>query len=416
MEMVKMMNKDIKWALNKNSLDFKEGNGNALFGQDKIDNAVKCFSRFTAYKPTPLYKLENLSEKLGIGGLFVKDESLRLELKSFKVLGGFYAISKYLAKKLNMDMSSIDFNEFKSEENRKKTGDITFTCATDGNHGFGVAWTAKQLNQKAVIYMPKGSSANRVEYIESTGAKVIVTDRNYDDTVRIALSDAEKNGWVIIQDTAWEGYRDIPCSIMQGYSIIAEEALKQMKTDYGTKPSHIFVQAGVGALAAAIIGYFASAFPENPPIMAVVEPEKADCVYQSMKAGELTKVSGDLNTIMAGLACGETNPIAWEIISRNCSAAISVPDYITEEGMRILAKPVKNDHRIVSGESGAVTTGLVVEMIMNGSYSDLRKALKIDDSSNILVISTEGDTDPDIYLKIINSTSESLLEMEVPVC
>ena len=399
------MKDNIKWVLNRNSVDPNIGETDLLFKVDEISKAIACFSRHALYKPTPVYKLEALSERLGVEGIYVKDESGRMGLKSFKVLGGFYAISRYLAKKLGKDSNDIDFNEFMSEENRRKTGEITFACTTDGNHGFGVAWTAQQLNQKAVVYMPKGSSPKRVENIETTGAKVIVTDRNYDDTVRITISDAEKNGWVIIQDTAWEGYSEIPCNILQGYSIIAAEALEQMKGDYGAAPSHIFVQVGVGALAAAIIGYFAAAFPVNPPVMVTVEPRVADCLYRSIKAGELTNVGGDLNTIMAGLACGEPNPIAWEVIRRHCSAAVSVPDCIAEEGMRVLAKPIKEDKRIVSGESGAVTTGLVIEVLKNGRYADLKKTLHIDESSKILVISTEGDTDPDIYERIVNSTS-----------
>lgn len=410
------MMEDIKWVLNRNSMDPIISDMDSLFSVDEISKAIGYFSKYALYKPTPIYKLEALSEKLGVEGIYVKDESGRMGLKSFKALGGFYAISKYLAKKLGEDLGDIDFNEFTSEESRKKIGDITFACATDGNHGFGVAWTAQQLDQKAIVYMPKGSSPKRVENIESTGAKVIVTDRNYDDTVRIAVSDAEKNGWVIIQDTAWEGYSEIPCSILQGYSIIAAETLEQMKEDYGATPSHIFVQAGVGALAAAIIGYFAAAFPVNPPVMATVEPHAADCLYRSIKAGELTNVSGDLNTIMAGLACGEPNPIAWEVIRRHCSAAISVPDLIAEEGMRILAKPIKTDKRIVSGESGAVTMGLAVEVLENGRYADLKKALHIDDSSKILVISTEGDTDPDIYERIVNSTSGNVLYKGGAIC
>lgn len=397
-----IMKDDFKYAFNTNKTDWETENTVSIFNKDEINRVKKFFSMNALYKPTPLNKLESLSEKFGIEGLYVKDESCRLGLKSFKVLGGFYAISKYLAEKLGIDMNDMDFNQFESEKIRQKTGEITFTCATDGNHGFGVAWTAHQLNQKAVIYMPKGSSQKRVENIESTGAKVIVTDKNYDDTVRIAISEAEKNGWAIIQDTAWEGYTEIPCSILQGYAIIASEALEQMMTDHGVKPSHIFIQAGVGALAAAIIGYFASVFPDDPPVMAVVEPIAADCIYQSIKAGELTKVGGNLETIMAGLACGEPNPIAWETMRRYCDAAISVPDYVAEKGMRILAKPLKNDQKIVSGESGAVTTGLVLELVENSRYSDLRDTLKIDKGSKILVISTEGDTDPDIYAKIVN--------------
>lgn len=274
------MTEEIKWALNKNKTGTGTGETDLLFGDGEISGVMEFFRNCTFYKPTPLYKLEALSEKLGVEGIYVKDESSRLGHKSFKTLGGFYAILKYLAQKLGKRIDEMDLDELRSEAFRKKLGEITFACTTDGNHGFGVAWTAQQLQQKAVVYMPKGSSPKRVENIEAVGAKVIVTDKNYDDTVRITVSEAEKNGWVVVQDTAWEGYKDIPCSIIQGYSVIAAEALEQMRREHSLRPSHIFVQAGVGALAAAIIGYFAAAVPSDPPVMTVVEPEAADCVYR----------------------------------------------------------------------------------------------------------------------------------------
>lgn len=400
---MKDTNGSIEWVLNRKIMELGEHGRKDLFDYSEIEKAITYFKKYSQYKPSPLFKLEALSKQLGIEGIYIKDESDRFGLKSFKVLGGFLAISKLLAARLGKDLSEVDFNLLKSRESREKTGEITFACTTDGNHGFGVAWTARQLDQKAVVYMPAGSSANRVKRIEETRARVIVTDKNYDDTVRITISDAMSNGWEIIQDTAWEGYTRIPADIIQGYGIIAAEAVEQMRDfDYG-RPTHIFVQAGVGALAAAVTGYFAAAFPEAPPVMVVVEPHAANCIYRSLKLGRLVKVDGGLKTIMAGLACGEPNPIAWDIIRRVAGAAVSVHDRIAEKGMRMLANPVRKDKRIISGESGAVTAGLVVELLSDNRYGELKAALKIDEKSKILLINTEGDTDPDIYKRIVNA-------------
>lgn len=395
----------IHLAINRNRSDSKSIEVNSLFREEEIRRAIRCFGKSPLYARTPLHNLRALAGRLGVAGIYVKDESGRFGLNSFKVLGGFYAILNYLAGQLGKELGELDFEDFKKPEYRKVLGDITFTSATDGNHGFGVAWTAQQLGGKAVIFMPKGSSENRVRHIEDTGARVIVTNCNYDDTVRIAQAEADKYGRVIIQDTAWEGYEAIPRDIMKGYAIIAAEAMAQMKEDYGAPPTHVFVQAGVGALAAAVVGYFTAACPEAPPVMIIVEPIEANCIYQSVKEGVLTKVSGELKTIMAGLACGEPNPIAWEILRHHCYAAAAVSDAIAEEGMRLLAKPLEGDPGIVSGESGAVTAGMVLHLLYDQDKSGMKDTLHLDRDSKILVISTEGDTDPDIYAKIIGGES-----------
>lgn len=396
---------EISWAINRDKVESAVSDFINLPVDQEMEDTANYFCKFELYRPTPLYKLDSLSLKLGVEGIYIKDESVRFGLKAFKVLGGFYAVSECLAEKLGKKLSSTAFEELRSEKTADTIGDITFACATDGNHGLGVAWTASQLGYKAVVYLPAGSSRKRVESIAAQGAKVIVTDKNYDDTVRIAVNDAVKNGWCIIQDTVWEGYEKIPFSILRGYSVIGWEISRQIM-EYGlSKPTHIFIQAGVGTLAAAIIRFFTAVFPEAPPIMAIVEPKTADCIYKSVKTGKLTGVGGDLNTIMAGLACGEPNPDAWKIIRSYCSAVFSVPDSIAEKGMRIYANPLNGDKRIISGESGAVTLGLAAELLENDSYAAIRNALQINQHSNILLINTEGDTDPDSYAKVVERKS-----------
>lgn len=393
----------IKWVFNqrarnkgvKSSLDF--------LSADEIKKVVSFHKSFPQYQATPLRSLSKLAEYADVGGIYVKDESYRFGLNAFKVLGGTYAIGRYLAGRLGTDITGISFDKLRTPEIKQRLGEITFISATDGNHGRGVAWAAKQLGQKAVVYMPKGSSLIRLENIKATGAEGYITDLNYDDAVRLAAGNAEKYGWVIVQDTAWEGYHDIPAWIMQGYATMAAEALEQLKGMGVDKPTHIFTQAGVGAFAGAMQGYFASIFGESRPVMAIVEPNKAECLYKSALAGDgrPRAVTGEMNTIMAGLACGEPNPIGWNILWDYSDMFISCPDYISAMGMRILGSPLGEDPRVVSGESGAVTTGILMEIMKNDELKELKYLLGLDSKSRILVFSTEGDTDPGIYRNII---------------
>lgn len=392
----------MKWVRNPNIRKSERNEVNDLFDQNEIENVIRFHKSFPKYQETPLVSLKNLANLLGIGDLFVKDESFRFGLNSFKVLGGSYAIGRLLAAKLGKPMNEMTYELLCSEETRKQVGPITFTTATDGNHGRGVAWTAAQLGHKAVIYMPKGSSEIRYRHIKETGAEVYITDLNYDDSVRLAAHNAEKNGWEIIQDTAWDGYADVPAHIMQGYVTMAFEAFDQMEKIHGKRPTHIFVQAGVGAFAGAVLGFFNTVL-EHKPVGVIVEPEKADCLYRTCKAndGRLHHVGGDLKTIMAGLACGEPNPISWKILNQYADLFVSLPDDVAEKGMRILGNPLRGDEQIVSGESGAVTTGLVHQLMQDAAYRELREQLGIDRNSVVLLFSTEGDTDPRIYRSIV---------------
>ncbi|MCL6477000.1 MAG: diaminopropionate ammonia-lyase [Peptococcaceae bacterium] len=365
--------------------------------------ARKFHGTFYDYRPTPLTGLDHLAGELGVGKIFVKDESARFGLNAFKVLGGSLAIGKYICRMIGADIETVTFDYLKSEEVRQKTGWITFCTATDGNHGRGVAWAARQIGQDAVIYLPKGTARRRIEAIEETGARAYVTDLNYDDTVRLAIDQSIKNGWQMIQDTAWEGYTEIPRWIMQGYTTMAHEALEQLGQSGIQKPTHVFLQAGVGSLAAAILGYFVNCFDGYHPVSAVVEPENADCFYRSALAGDgkPRSVGGDLNTIMAGLACGEPSPIAWEILRDFTDMFISCPDCVAARGMRMLASPAGNDRRIVSGESGAVGIGLLSLLMQDEGCAEIRRKLNLGGDSVVLVFSTEGDTDPVNYRRIV---------------
>ena len=362
---------------------------------------VKAFHEsFPVYEETPLVALPNLSKELGIGGIYVKDESYRFGLNAFKVLGGSYAIGNYIAQKLGMNIEDLPYEKMISSEIREKIGEITFISATDGNHGRGVAWTAHELGQKSIILMPKGSAIERLENIRAAGAEASITELNYDDAVRCADEMAQKNGYVMVQDTAWEGYEDIPTWIMQGYMTMAYEAYEQLKE---VKPTHIFIQAGVGSLAGAVLGFFSGVYQDEPPIMTVVEPDEAACIYKTMEANDGARhvVTGDMPTIMAGLACGEPNTVSLEILRACGDFYLSCPDYVAAQGMRILGNPMSGETRIIAGESGAAGFGAVTEILRNPAYRELKETLKLDDNSQILFFNSEGATDRENYYKIV---------------
>lgn len=396
------MKQKIKWATN-GMLDKKEKFSTDFLSQPEITKAKEFHESFPEYDVTPLRKLGKLANHLGVAGVYVKDESYRFGLNAFKVLGGSFAMAKYLAKRLGKDISELNYETLISDKTRQELGEITFATTTDGNHGRGVAWTANRLKQKSVVYMPKGSSITRLNNIKAEGAEAYITDMNYDDAVRLTDENAKKHGWVVVQDTAWEGYEEIPAWIMQGYGTMAAEALAQLKAMEVQKPTHIFIQAGVGSLAGAVQGYFAAVFGEDRPKTIIVESDQADCLYQSAVAndGKPHIVTGDLNTIMAGLACGEPNTIGWNVLRDYSDMFVSCPDWVAARGMRILGSPVKEDCQVISGESGAVTAGLLATIMTNENMKELKNKLGLDENSVVLLFSTEGDTDPDKYRSIV---------------
>lgn len=395
----------LKWVHNTKSRDVNYTKEKLVGFEEKEMKEVYDFHKsLPGYKATPLVELDDLAKYYGVQKLWLKDESKRFGLNAFKVLGGSYAIGKYLSQKLGRDMSELPFNVLISDEVKKQLGDVTFVTATDGNHGRGVAWVANKLRQKSVVYMPKGSAKMRFDAIAREGADVSITDLNYDDAVRLANKGAEEHGWIMVQDTAWDGYEEIPLWIMQGYSTIINEIVEQLEAAKEEKPTHVFLQAGVGSFAGAVQGYLAHLYGDDRPITIICEPHGANCIYKSMEAndGKPHNVTGDLTTIMAGLACGEPNTISWKILRDNADFSVSCDDSIAARGMRVLSSPLGNDQRVISGESGAVGLGLFTVLSeKKEEYAELMKALKIDENSRILCISTEGDTDIEGYKNVV---------------
>lgn len=358
----------------------------------------KFHSTFPMYAPTPLVSLADTARCLGLDELYVKDESARFGLNAFKVLGGSYALGCILAERLGLAPEEMDFSMLTSPETRGKLGKMTFVTATDGNHGRGVAWSAARFGQQAVVYMPRGSAAERLENIRREGAEASIIAGNYDDAVRLASRKAQEEGWVLVQDTAWPGYEQIPLRIMQGYTTMALEALEQLPE----KPTHVFLQAGVGSMAAAAAALIAGYYGEDRPVIVIVEPNKADCLFRTAAAddGQLHTVDGPMDTIMAGLACGEPCSIAWEILKNCADHFLSVPEYAAAVGMRILGNPAGMDKRVISGESGAAAFGALASILRQEDLGELREKLGLRSGSRVLCISTEGDTDRENYRAI----------------
>ncbi|MEF3090792.1 diaminopropionate ammonia-lyase [Enterobacter sp. 10-1] len=368
-----------------------------LFSRQQAKQARHFHQKITGYKPTPLYALNDLAALFGLGRILVKDESQRFGLNAFKMLGGAWAIAQLLCEKYRLDINEFSFDTFRPGMTEK----MTFATTTDGNHGRGVAWAAQQLGQNAVIYMPKGSAQERVDAIRRLGAECIVTEMNYDDTVRFTLQTAQQNGWEVVQDTAWEGYTRIPTWIMQGYATLADEAVEQISSMGIARPTHVFLQAGVGAMAGGVLGYLVDAYGANNLHSVIIEPELADCLYRSGVKGQIVNVGGEMATIMAGLACGEPNPLGWEIL-RNCATQfISCQDAVAALGMRVLGNPTGDDPRVISGESGAVGLGVLAAVHFHPQREALMHKLRLDSDSIVLVISTEGDTDVKHYREVV---------------
>lgn len=375
----------------------------AFMTQEKIKRVRNFHKSFKGYAPTPLWSLKSLSEVLGVSAIYVKDESYRFGLNAFKVLGGAFAVGKYLAQKLGVAIEDLDFESLKSESVRKELGDITFVTATDGNHGRGIAWAANALGQKSVVFMPKGSAEERLQNIIAAGAKASITDMNYDDAVRHAAQYAEQYNGVLIQDSAWDGYEEIPRWIMQGYATLMDEVFEEIERANMKAPTHLFLQAGVGSFASSMLSYSVAALGKNYPKTLIVEPNEAACIYKSAKIadGKPHAVTGDMPTIMAGLACGEPSLVSWGILRDYADAYVSCPDRISALGMRIMASPIGDDPKIISGESGAVGMGLLYDLQKNDALEELKAKVELDKDSVILIISTEGDTDVEGYLKVV---------------
>ena len=373
-----------------------------ILGADALALAQRELTQWQGYAVTPLHSLPALAQAMGVASVHYKDEGSRFGLGSFKALGGAYAVARLLCRELGAQLGrTLTTQDLLTPELRALCGGITVTCATDGNHGRSVAWGAQLFGCQCVIYIHATVSEGRKEAIAQYGAQVVRTAGNYDDAVRQADLDAKQYGRFVISDTSYPGYMEVPRDVMQGYQLMVEEAAQQLPE----RPTHIFVQAGVGGLAAAVCGYFWERDAGDRPIYVVVEPDKADCLTQSAKAGQLTAVTGDIDTLMAGLACGEVSHLAWEILEKGTDAFCVIPDDAAVAAMRLLAHPLGNDPVIVAGESAVAG----VEAAIAASQSDAaRQMLGLNADSRILFFGSEAATDPALYEQLVGESAEAV--------
>ena len=373
------------------------------FTEEDAADAAHFHASIDSYRATPLQALKGLAAKLGVKGIYVKDESKRFSLNAFKGLGGSYAMFRIFCDRLELDPAKTVLSDLLTEENRHRVENIEFVTATDGNHGRGVSWAAGIFGCRAHVFMPYGSEEVRAEAIRKVGpAEVEITALSYDDTVKLASEKAESYGWILIQDTAWDEYEQIPAWIIQGYLTMASEAAAQL-AEVQEVPTHVFLQAGVGAMAGGVLGYLVNHYREQKPIVTVVEPAVADCIYQSKRAedGAAHSVEGAPTTIMAGLNCGTPCKITWPVLRDYAEFAVSGADYMAAVGMRTYAAPVGGDQAVVSGESGAATMGAVALILSRPELAEVREEMQLNAESVILLISTEGDTDPENYRRVV---------------
>jgi diaminopropionate ammonia-lyase len=349
----------------------------AVMDEPGFAAARAAITAWPGYAPTPLVALPGLSAALGVARVHLKDESGRFGLRSFKALGGAYAVERQMAL---------------------HGPGITVTCATDGNHGRSVAWAAQRFHCRCVIFVHGGVSEGRRAAIVSLGAEVRVVRGNYDDSVRAAAQAASREGWLVVSDTSYEGYERIPRRVMQGYGVIAIEAIRQLPPC--ASPTHIFAQAGVGGMAAAVLATFWHHFGAARPKFIVVEPECADSHLRSAQSGRLVAIEGQLDTIMAGLSCGEVSPLAWRVLEGGADAFAAIADQAAVESMRLLARPPRGDPPIVAGESAVA--GLAA---LRGAMADPDAAaqLGLGQGSLVLLWGTEGATDRVVYERLVGS-------------
>jgi diaminopropionate ammonia-lyase len=364
-------------------------------------DAYREIAQWPGYARTPLHSLVDIARESGVGTVFYKDESERFGLGSFKALGGAYAVLRILQSEVERATGKVPAaTQLADGEHRHLTQDIAVSCATDGNHGRSVAWGSQLFGCRSAIYIHETVSDARAAAIAAYGAEVCRVPGNYDDAVRAADLDAKTYGRFVVSDTSYPGYTDIPRAVMYGYGVMAAEALDQMVVP----PTHIFVQAGVGALAGAVAAY-ADTSLRTRPIFVTAEPVQAACVYESLLAGAPRVVHGRLDTIMAGLACGEVSLLAWDILKTRVDAAMVVNDADARDMMRRLARDIANP--IVAGESAVA--GLAA-LLAAACDPEQAARLKLDRNSRILIFGTEGATDPALYAKIVGHSAEKVLQ------
>ena len=385
------------WTLNHNAAPLGPcpAHLEAILGSGAHDAARAEIESWPGYEPTPLRSLHVLASQLRLGWVGVKDESGRFGLGSFKALGGAYGVRRVMMRG-DTGAGARGFTE-------REAPPPTVTCASDGNHGRAVAWGARMFGLDAVIYLPGHVTEVRAEAIRSFGARVVRVDGEYDDAVAQAARDARDNGWTVISDTSYPGYMEIPRVVMVGYTVMVEEALKALRaslpTHQGSSPTHVFIQGGVGGLAAAVIGHMWERLGPDRPVAVIVEPETSDGLYRSGRAGEPRAALGDLDTIMGGLSCREISPLAWEVVGIGAHAFMTVRDDGIAQLMRAAAGGELGDP-FEGGESGVA--GLL-GLVEAAGDAELRDAIALDERSRVLLFNTEGATDPELYERIVGT-------------
>jgi diaminopropionate ammonia-lyase len=384
-----------------------------------LADAKREITSWPGYQATPLRALSKLAAAAGIGDILYKDESERFVIGSFKALGGAYAVLRLLQRHIIPGVPppfspsqagqgqvevAISAHELASGRYAELTSGVTVTCATDGNHGRSVAWGARTFGCKCVIYLPDVVSQGRCRAIEAYGAQVRRVPGTFDDAVRNAAADAAAHAWHVISDTAGEDCAGAARDVMQGYSLMIDEACSQCAGN----PSYIFVQGGVGGLAAAACSYLWERFGGERPFLVVVEPEKADCLFRSSVAGQPTPAHGPLDTIMGGLACGEVSPLAWRILATGADAFATIDDDAAADAMRLLAQGRCGDDPIVAGESAVA--GLAALLLVCAD-KDARGTLGLRPDSRVLVLGTEGATDADTYRAIVGRAPQDVMAL-----
>lgn len=355
-----------------------------------------------AYKPTPLVSLPHLARTLGVGKLLVKDESLRFGLNAFKALGSTYAIFKFLHRHYKEQGKFVSLaRDFYRNTGAIEPGKFTFCTATDGNHGRGVAWTARQLRQQSVIFVPANTVSSRVLNIEREGARVVTVDGTYDDTVAAMAEQAEVNGWSIISDMSWPGYEEIPRWIMAGYTTLFAEIDRAIGPK--DKVDIAFIPSGCGALAGTAAWHYNKVLGTSRPRLVSVEPSDADCLLQSIESegGLICSLDGGQTSIMAGLNCGTPSPAAWPLIKSGFDLFMTISDVAAIEAMRTYHRPGGEDPSIISGESGAATLAGLSTLMSGESMAPARENLGLTPDATVLLLNTEGDTDSDHYRRVV---------------
>jgi diaminopropionate ammonia-lyase len=360
--------------------------------------AIATIQTWENYQPTCLHSLKGLSHRLGIDQIWCKDESTRFGLGSFKATGGAYAVYRQLAQRIQQKTGDtiVPASALQSGVYQDLLSQMTVTTATDGNHGRSVAWGANQFGCQCVIYLHENVSGDRAAQIAAYGAQIVRVPGNYDDSVRRAAADATQQNWLLIADTSYSGYIKIPRDVMRGYTVMVEESIQQLPS--GLHPTHVFVQAGVGSLAAAVMGYLWQLWSDRRPLFIVVEPQQAACLYESNRQGHLAELSGDIETFMSCLSAGIPSLEAWQILQQAADFFLTLPDNAAKNCMRILANGIGEDLPIVAGESGCAGMAALLAAAMQ---PNIKHQLHLDKHSRVLLFNTEGATDPTIYQAIV---------------